>query len=147
MLVILQQDVPKLGTIGDVVNVKDGYGRNFLLPRGMAVIANTRNVKMLEHLKRQSTSKANKAKGEAEELAARIADNAVTLKAEVGEEGKIHGSITNRDIAEALAADGIEVDRRAISIAEAIKATGAYDVSISLGSEVSATLKVFVVEA
>ncbi len=147
MLVILQQDVPKLGNIGDVVNVKDGYGRNFLLPRGMAVIANTRNVKMLEHLKRQSSAKANKAKGEAEELAARIADNAVTLKAEVGEEGKIHGSITNRDIAEALAADGIEVDRRAISIAEAIKATGAYDVSISLGSDVSATLKVFVVEA
>jgi len=147
MLVILQQDVPKLGNIGDVVNVKDGYGRNFLLPRGMAVIANTRNVKMLEHLKRQSSAKANKAKAEAEELAARIADNAVTLKAEVGEEGKIHGSITNRDIAEALAADGIEVDRRAISIAEAIKATGAYDVSISLGSDVSATLKVFVVEA
>ncbi len=112
----------------------------------IAVIANTRNVKELEHLKRQSTVKADKAKTEAEALAARIADNAVTLKAEVGEEGKIHGTITNRDIADALAADGIEIDRRAISIAEAIKATGAYEVSISLGSDTSATLKVFVVE-
>jgi len=147
MLVILQQDMPKLGTIGDVVKVKDGYGRNFLVPRGLAVIANTRNVKALDHLKRQSTRKADKATAEAEALAAQIAQTPVTVKAEVGEEGKIHGAITNRDIAEALAQSGIEIDRRAITIAEAIKATGAYEVSISLGGEVSATLKVFVVEA
>ena len=80
-------------------------------------------------------------------MAARIADNPVTLKAEMGEEGKIHGSITNRDIAEALAADGIEIDRRTIQIAEAIKSTGAYEVNIALGGDVSATLKVFIVEA
>jgi large subunit ribosomal protein L9 len=147
MLVILQTDVPKVGTIGDVVTVKDGYGRNFLVPRGMAIIANTRNVKELAHLKRRSTLKSDKAREAAEALAARIADNAVTLKVEVGEEGKIHGTITNRDIAEALAADGIEIDRRAITIADAIKATGTYEATVSLGSEVSATVKVFVVEA
>ena len=147
MLLILQKDVPKLGTIGDLVTVKDGYGRNFLVPRGMAIIANTRNVKELAHLKRRSTQKADKALLEAEAMAARIADNAITLKVEVGEEGKIHGAITNRDVAEALAADGIEIDRRAITIADAIKATGAYEATVSLGSEVSATVKVFVVEA
>lgn len=147
MLVILQEDVPKLGVIGDVVKVKDGYGRNYLVPRGMAVIANTRNVKELEHLKRQSALKASQARAEAEALAAKISDNAVTLKAEVGEEGKIHGSITNRDIADALAADGIEVDRRTITIADAIKTTGAYEATVALGSDISATVKVFVVEA
>jgi large subunit ribosomal protein L9 len=147
MLVILQKDVPKLGTIGDVVKVKDGYGRNFLVPRGMAVIANTRNVKALEHIKRQTSAKSDQAKAEALAMAAKLADNAVTIKAEVGEEGKIHGSITNRDVAEALAADGIEIDRRAISITDSIKSTGAYEATVSLGSEVSATVKVFVVEA
>jgi large subunit ribosomal protein L9 len=80
-------------------------------------------------------------------MAAKLADIAVTIKAEVGEEGKIHGSITNRDVAEALAADGIEIDRRAISITDSIKSTGAYEATVSLGSEVSATVKVFVVEA
>jgi len=147
MLVILQENVPKLGTIGDVVKVKDGYGRNFLVPRGMAIIANTRNVKELEHVRTQLAKKADHVKAEAEALAAQIAGNAVTLKAEVGEEGKIHGTITNRDIAEALAADGIEIDRRAITIAEPIKATGAYEATVSLGADVSATVKVFVVEA
>ena len=80
MLVILQQDVPKLGAIGDVVKVKDGYGRNFLVPRGLAVIANTRNVKVLDHLRRQSTRKADKATAEAEALAAQIAETPVTVK-------------------------------------------------------------------
>jgi large subunit ribosomal protein L9 len=147
MLVILQQNVPKLGNIGDVVTVKAGYGRNYLVPRGLAVIANTRNVKALEHLKRQAARKSDQAKAEAEALAAQIAESGVTLKAEVGEEGKIHGSITNRQIADALAENGIEIDRRTITLSEAIKTTGAYEATISLGSEVSATLKVFVVEA
>jgi len=147
MLVILQQNVPKVGNIGDVIQVKDGFGRNYLVPRGLAVIANPRNVKALEHVKREASRKAGKATAEAEALATKIAETPVTLKVEVGEEGKIHGAITNRHIAEAIAAEGIEIDRRSITIRDPIKSVGVFELELALGGDVSATLKVFVVEA
>ncbi len=146
MMVILQKDVPKLGSVGDVIRVKDGYGRNFLVPRGLAVIANTRNVKQLDHQKRQANKVAAAALAEANELATKVTDTPVTLKAEVGEEGKIFGSITNRDIAAALAAEGVEVDRRNIQIESPIKSLGVYDVTVQIGSGVEAAVKVYVVE-
>ena len=147
MLVILQKNVPNLGNVGDVVKVKDGYGRNFLVPRGMAVIADQSNTKRLEHQRRVADAQKAKVLGEANTLATKIAENPITIQAKVGEEGKLFGSITNRDIAERLASADIVVDRRCIDLGDTIKSTGAFDVSIKLGMDVEATLKVYVVEA
>lgn len=146
MLVILQKSVPNLGDVGDVVKVKDGYGRNYLVPRGFAVIADTKNTRRMEHQRRVVEATKAKALAEAEALGAKLTGTAVTITAKVGEEGKIFGSVTNRDIAEALAAAGIEVDRKTIDISEAIKTTGAYDVTVKLGMGVESTVKVFVTE-
>jgi large subunit ribosomal protein L9 len=145
MLVILQQNVPNLGNVGDIVNVKDGYGRNFLVPRGMAVIADQSNRRRMEHQKRSASAKRATAVAEAEALLAKIAETPITIAFLAGDEGKLFGSVTNRDIAEKLAEAGIVVDRRAITISDAIKSTGAYDVAIKLGLDLSATLKVYVV--
>ena len=145
MLVILQENVPNLGNVGDIVKVKDGYGRNFLVPRGLAVIADQGNRKRMEHQKRTASAQRAAAIAEAEALLAKIAETPITISASAGEEGKLFGSVTNRDIADKLAEAGIEVDRRAIGINEAIKDTGAYDVSIKLGLDLTATLKVYVV--
>jgi large subunit ribosomal protein L9 len=145
MLVILQQNVPNLGNVGDIVNVKDGYGRNFLVPRGMAVIADQSNRRRMEHQKRSASAKRATAVAEAEALLAKIAETPITIASSAGDEGKLFGSVTNRDIAEKLAEAGIVVDRRAITISDAIKSTGAYDVAIKLGLDLSATLKVYVV--
>lgn len=145
MLVILQQNVPNLGNVGDIVNVKDGYGRNFLVPRGMAVIADQSNRRRMEHQKRSASAKRATAVAEAEALLAKIAETPITIASSAGEEGKLFGSVTNRDIADKLAEAGIVVDRRSITISDAIKSTGAYDVTIKLGLDLSATLKVYVV--
>ncbi len=145
MLVILQQNVPNLGNVGDIVKVKDGYGRNFLVPRGLAVIADQSNRKRMEHQKRTAAAQRAAAIADAEALLAKIAETPVTVTASAGAEGKLFGSVTNRDIAEKLAEAGVEIDRRAIGINEAIKETGAYDVSIKLGLDLTATLKVYVV--
>ena len=147
MLVILQKNVPNLGNVGDVVKVKDGYGRNFLVPRGMAVIADQGNRKRMEHQRRIADAQKAKVLDEATAIAAKIAENPITIKTKVGEEGKLFGSVTNRDIAEQLAAVDIVVDRRCIDVGDAIKSTGAFDITVKLGMEVEATLKVYVVEA
>ncbi|MEC8194094.1 MAG: 50S ribosomal protein L9 [Myxococcota bacterium] len=145
MLVILQQNVPNLGNVGDIVKVKDGYGRNFLVPRGMAVIADQGNRRRMEHQKRTAAAQRAAAMAEAEALLAKIAETPITIAVSAGEEGKLFGSVTNRDIADKLAEAGVEVDRRSISINDAIKETGAYDVTVKLGLELTATLKVYVV--
>jgi large subunit ribosomal protein L9 len=147
MLIILQKNVPNLGNVGDVVKVKDGYGRNFLVPRGMAVIADPSNTKRMEHQRRVADAQKAKVLGEAESIAAKISGTPVTIKVKVGEEGKIFGSVTNRDIAEQLAALDVVVDRRCIEVSDTIKSTGAYDVSVKLGMDIEATVKVYVVEA
>jgi large subunit ribosomal protein L9 len=146
MLVILQKSVPNLGDVGDVVKVKDGYGRNYLVPRGFAVIADTKNTRRMEHQQRVVEATKAKALAEAEALGKKLTGTAVTITAKVGDEGKIFGSVTNRDIAEALATAGIEVDRKTIDVGEAIKTTGAYDVTVKLGMGVESTVKVFVTE-
>jgi large subunit ribosomal protein L9 len=136
MKVILRENVENLGKGGEVVEVKDGYGRNFLLPRGLAVAANPRNVRELEHQKQVAAAKAAKMKASAEAVAKRLADTPVTLKRKVGEQDKLYGSVTAMDIAEALATRGLAVDRRAIDLAEPIKTTGDFEVPVKLHSEV-----------
>ena len=147
MLVILQKNVPNLGNVGDVVKVKDGYGRNYLVPRGMAVIADQSNRRRMAHQQREADAQRAKTKAEAEAIAAKIAETPITIKAKVGEEGKLFGSVTNRDIVETLAEAGVEIDRRTLSMGDAIKSTGAFDIQVKLGMVVEATLKVYVVEA
>ena len=146
MLVILKKNVTNLGNVGDVVKVKDGFGRNYLVPRGMAVIADQSNRRRMAHQKREADAQRAKSKAESEALAAKIAETPITLQAQVGEGGKLFGSVTNRDIIEKLAEAGVELDRRSLSMSEALKSTGAFDIQVKLGMDVEATLKVYVVE-
>jgi large subunit ribosomal protein L9 len=147
MLVILQQDVPKLGHVGDIVKVRDGYGRNFLVPRGLGVIADERNVRRLEHQKRMAAAKATKELAKAQELADQLVANAVTIRRQAGEDGKIFGAVTNRDVAEAFSADGFTLDRRAIQLEDPIKTLGMFNIPVKLDRGIQATIKVYVVSA
>lgn len=145
MKVILQQDVKKLGEMGQVVRVKDGYGRNYLIPRGLAVVADERNVRHLEHQQRMAQAKAAKELAKSQALADKIKETQITITREAGEEDdKLFGSVTNRDIAEALAAEGIELDRRKIRLSDQIKTLGRHEVEAVLDRGVKATITVFV---
>lgn len=144
MKVILQKDVPHLGTIGDLVKVKDGYGRNFLLPRGLAVLANESNTRQLNHQKRLAQTLAAKQKAAAEAAAKTIESTPVAFQLEAGEDDKLFGSVTSRDIAEALAAKGVDVDRRKMTIDGALKEIGSFDVPVELGSGVTANIRVLI---
>ncbi len=142
MKLILREDVDNLGKGGEVVEVKPGYGRNFLLPRGLAVPANPRNVREIEHQKKIADAKAAKAKASAEAVAKRLSDTPVVLKRKVGEQDKLYGSVTALDVAEALAARGLEIDRRHIDLAEPIKTVGDFEVPVKLHRDVVGKAKV-----
>ncbi len=142
MKVILREDVPSLGKGGEVVEVKPGYGRNFLLPRGLAVAANPRNVQEIEHQKQVASARAAKAKASAEALAKRLADTPLSLKRKVGEQDKLYGSVTAMDIAEALGQRGLAIDRRSIDLPEPIKTVGEFEVAVKLHREVAGKVKV-----
>jgi large subunit ribosomal protein L9 len=142
MKLILREDVENLGKGGELVEVKPGYGRNFLLPRGLAVLANPKNVRELEHQKAIATAKAAKMKASAQAVAKRLAETPITLSRKVGEQDKLYGSVTAMDVAEALAARGLQIDRRAIDLAEPIKTTGDFEVPVKLHSEVVGKAKV-----
>jgi len=144
MKVILQVNVPNLGILGEIVDVRDGYGRNYLIPRGLAVRADERNVRRLDHQKRMTAHKKQKLEARAHELAERITDTPISIRRPAGEEDKLFGAVTNRDIAEALLAEGIEVDRRDILLDEPIRHIGLRHVGIKLHSGVEAKLKVYV---
>jgi large subunit ribosomal protein L9 len=145
MQVILTQDVGNLGKAGEVVTVKNGYGRNYLIPQGLAVTANSRNVKRLEHERKIVEARVKKEVGAASDVAGRI--NGMTLQFErmVGEGDKLFGSVTASDIASQLEVAGVKVDHRKIKLAEAIRALGKYEVEIKLHPNVTATLKFWVV--
>lgn len=142
MKIILREDVPSLGKGGELVEVKPGYGRNYLLPRGLAVAANPRNVREIEHQKQVAAAKAAKVKASAEALAKRLADTPVSLKRKVGEQDKLYGSVTAMDIAEALGQRGLSIDRRSIDLAEPIKTVGEFEVPVKLHHEVAGKVKV-----
>jgi large subunit ribosomal protein L9 len=145
MKVILKSDVKDLGRVGEVVNVKDGFARNYLVPQGLAVEASTKNVKSFEHEKKKIQEMARKVKAGAAGLAEQIAAARITIKAKAGEEDKLFGSVTSMDIAEALKASGIEIDKKKIHLDEPIKRLGDYTVTVKLHSEVSTQLNVQVV--
>lgn len=146
MKVILQEDVPDLGKAGDLVKVKAGYGRNYLIPKGMAVLATPRNIKSIEHQRRLFTDQQSKLRKRADELAEQINILSVTFARKAGEDDKLYGSVTSQNIAEFFSTSGVPVERKQIVLEEPIKSLGAYDVPIKLHTEVVAELKVWVVK-
>lgn len=145
MQIILTQDVPNLGSAGELVSVKPGYGRNYLVPRGLAVSATAANVHKLEHDKRVIAKKVAKEKAKAETIAEKISAMTLQFDRQVGEEDKLFGSVTSRDVAEMLKKNGVEIDHRWVVLDQPVKALGKYEVQVKLGSGVSATVKFFVV--
>jgi large subunit ribosomal protein L9 len=145
--VILQQDVAKLGKSGELVRVRPGFARNFLLPRELAVPATSSAVKRIEHEKVVALARAEKGKKEAREIAAKIDALSIKITLKAGEDGKLFGSVTTKDIENAVKAQGggILIDRKSLKLDEAIKQVGSYTVPVKLVSDVTATLKVEVV--
>lgn len=141
MKVILKQHVENLGDIGEVVQVKNGYGRNYLIPQGMAALATAGNVRAVAEEKKQASLKLSKIKEEAEVLADKLMNIELALPVRVGEENRIFGTITNADIAAALAKKGLEIDRRKITVNEEIRVLGVYSAAIKLHPEVEAQVK------
>lgn len=145
MEVILREDVKSLGKAGELVRVKPGYARNFLLPKGLAFEATEGNKKRIAAESKARATRAAAEKSAAEEYAARLATVTLTLTGKAGEEGKLFGSITAQDVADALAAQGYEVDRRKIDLEHPIKTLGFHTVGIRLHPEVRAEVRVSVV--
>jgi large subunit ribosomal protein L9 len=144
MEVILREDVPHLGHIGDIVKVRPGYARNYLLPRGLATVADKRNLRVLEHEKRIVEEKRKRAMSAAEQQAKQLSATNISISARAGEEGKLFGSVTNIDIERALADAGHTIERRRIRLDEPIKALGEYKVAIALAAGVQAEITVTV---
>ncbi len=147
MRVILKQDVEKLGRVGDIVEVAPGYARNFLIPKGLAIEVTKKNIKIIEEEKRRLKKKKDKEINEAKELAEKLSKKSVTIPVQVGEDDKLFGAVTSQDIAEALAQEGIKIDKRKILLKEPLKALGIYNVEIKIHPEVNASIRVWVVKA
>ncbi len=145
MELILIEDVVNLGGIGDLVAVKPGYARNFLLPRKLAILASSKNKARLEHEKRIASFRLTKAKAESAAMAKKLNGVSVTIARKVGEQDKLFGSVTTHDIAQALNDSGVQVDRKHVQLAEPIKALGEYTVPVRLRADVTAQIKVHVV--
>jgi large subunit ribosomal protein L9 len=143
--VVLQQDVDKVGKSGDLIRVRPGFARNYLLPRQLAVPATTAAVRRVEHEKVVALARSEKAKKEGREVADKLGSLVVKITQKAGEDGRLFGSVTAKDIEAAVKALGIVVDRKRIQLAEPIKTTGSYEIPVKLVSDVTATLKVEVV--
>ena len=145
MDVILKEDIPNLGKMGEVVRVRDGYARNYLLPRGLILVANKKNLKGLEHQKRVIAGQKERVLKQAQGLVEKLAEISLVIPVKAGEEGKLFGSVTNIDIEKALKAKGFDVERRKIHLAEPIKSIGDFEVPIRLTADLTAPVKVSVV--
>lgn len=146
MNVILKEDVASLGKAGDTVKVSDGYARNFLIPRGLAMESSTRNLKTMEHEKEHIMRRAEKEKKIAEALAEQLSSLTCTISRRVGEQGKLFGSVGTKDIEESLREKGMEIDRKNIILGEPIKACGEFSAKVKLSAGVTAEIKIAVVE-
>ena len=146
MKIILLENVPSLGKAGDLVKVSAGYGRNYLIPQQKAILATEKSLKVVEHKKRQVQQRMEKTKKDSEKMGQRIEKLSCTFAKTVGESGKLFGSVTSMDIESYLKENGIEVDRKKIILEEPIKNLGMFTVPIKLNPEVTAHLKVWVVQ-
>ncbi|MBL7975941.1 MAG: 50S ribosomal protein L9 [Candidatus Kapabacteria bacterium] len=145
MKVILREDVANLGNIGDIVTVKDGYARNYLIPRSLAYFANPSALKRLETERRTYEKKQLRMREQAELTASKLSELQISIPMQVGEEGKLFGSVTPQMIAQELDVRGFNIDRRTIIIDEPIKSLGVFDVKVRLHHDVIGTLKVWVI--
>ncbi len=146
MKVILREDVTHLGTSGDIVTVKPGYARNYLIPQGLAAMATSRNIGMMDHKLREIQKQIDVAKAEADQIKARLASLSVTITKAAGENDKLFGSVTNKDIEKALASEGVTADKRRIIIEEPIKALGVYTIGLKMFGGDMAEFKLWVVK-
>jgi large subunit ribosomal protein L9 len=146
MKIILREDVESLGPKGTVVEVADGYGRNYLIPRGLAYLANPGNINRYEEEKKFFDARSIKEREEAQTLASRLTNVSCTIAKKVGENEVLYGSVTNADIAAVLKEEGFNVDKRKIVIDEPLKKLGVYNIPIKLHPEVTAEMKVWVVK-
>ena len=144
MQIILQEDVEKLGTRGQVVEVAEGYARNFLLPRKLALEASAGNMKRLEKMRATFAKKEATEKGDAQKLAELLAGVSLELTRKAGENDQLFGSVTSADISEALAAKGFNVDKRKIALADPIKVVGEFEIPVKLHREIAANVKLSV---
>jgi large subunit ribosomal protein L9 len=147
MEVILKEDVANLGKIGEIVRVRDGFARNFLLPRGLVLEANKKNLKTFEHHKKIVGDQKQKIVRQAHAVGDQLNGVSVVIAMKVGEEGRLFGSVTNIHIEKALKAKGLSVDRRKIQLVEPIKVAGDYNVPVRLSADLTVPLKVSVVAA
>jgi large subunit ribosomal protein L9 len=145
MEVILKEDIANLGKIGEVVRVRDGYARNYLLPRGLVLLANKKNIKTFEHQKKLVGDQKQKTMRRAQAVADELAGVSLTIRMRTGEEGKLFGSVTNIQIEKALKAKGLNVDRRKIHLDEPIKTLGDYEIPIRLSADLAVPLRLSVV--
>jgi large subunit ribosomal protein L9 len=146
MKIILRQDYASLGKLGDVVEVKDGYARNYLIPRNIGFKATAGNLRTLDEEKKQHVDREKKSLRQAEKLSTELEKQSITLKMKVGEDEKLFGSVTSQMVADALKEKGIVIDKRSIEIEEPIKALGIYTVNVKLHPTVSGKVKVWVVQ-
>jgi large subunit ribosomal protein L9 len=144
MKLLLKEDVDGLGFCGEEVQVKDGYGRNFLIPTGKALLATPNNLKAFNHQKRIVQAKVKKVTGIAQELADKISAATIQIKKKMGDGGKMFGAVTAQEISDLLKAKGIDIDRRKIQIQEPIKKAGEYSIPVKLHPEVTAEIKLTV---
>jgi large subunit ribosomal protein L9 len=146
MKLLLRQDHDQLGAAGDVINVKPGFARNFLIPKGIAMLATAKNVKRYENDQKQMYWREAKEKRQSEELAKTLENVSCTITVQVGEEDKMFGSVTSQNISEALEDQGYTIDKRKILLEEPIKSLGIYSVPIKLHTDIEAKVKVWVVK-
>jgi large subunit ribosomal protein L9 len=145
MEVILKEDIVNLGKMGEVIRVRDGYARNYLLPRGLVIVADKKNLKVFEHQRRVVAGQRERVLKQVQTLGEKLSAVSLTIPVKAGEEGKLFGSVTSLHIEKALKGKGFDIERRKIHLAEPIKALGDYEVPVRLAADVTATVKVSVV--
>ena len=145
MKIILKKDIASLGQAGEIVTVKNGYARNYLIPQGFAAMATDGNLRAFEVESKAATLRLQRSQREAQDLAAKLEKLSLTVSVQVGEEEKLFGSVTSQNIADLLADNGFEIDKKKILLEDPIKALGVYDVPVKLHQDVTAMVKVWVV--
>lgn len=146
MQIILKKQIEKLGKAGEVISVRDGYARNFLFPQGLALPASAVNLKIIEQEEKRMLLRQEKQKKELQDLAGKISSTSCTITVQAGPDGKLFGSVTNQDIAQAYKLEGINIDKRNIELPQPIKEVGVFKISVRLHPEITAQAKLWIVK-